>query len=339
MTLTARREPSFDGAGRDNRHEALSSEAMLHGAAGLGPPNAGPKPTGILRLASTMQIVGSLLAVPLGLASGYSIYKANFSAETTCQQLRGNIIAMLDKSVDATTRRMLVRRDVEAFEANCGSVDPDAHAAFKRLLAAEQPVAVPLPKAEPKPVLAKVEPKVEPKAKAKAEARVEKAETKTAKAEAKPESKPEPKADITAQAKAEAIPEPKAEPKAEAKAESLQRETALTDTRWVAAVRQALVKHPVAEEKPLLQPSWTTAPAVAEPLPPPQSVVPPTTPAPLPVVDHPVPPGSIPESDTGFHTGSLPAQAREPEHEHERSRLGAMISEIPVVGRMIRRGE
>ena len=43
-----------------------------------------------------MQIVASLLAVPLGLASGYSIYRANFSPETTCQTLRGNIIGMLD---------------------------------------------------------------------------------------------------------------------------------------------------------------------------------------------------------------------------------------------------
>ena len=84
---------------------------------------------------STVQIVGSLLAVPLGLASGYSIYRANFSPETTCQALRTNIIGMLDKNVDATTRRMLVRRDIEAFEQNCGAVDPDAHAAFKTLLA------------------------------------------------------------------------------------------------------------------------------------------------------------------------------------------------------------
>ena len=153
-----------------------------------------PKPTGILRFVSTVQIVGSLLAVPLGLASGYSIYKANFAPETTCQQLRGSIISMLDKNVDAATRRMLVRRDVEAFEQNCGGVDPDAHAAFKRLLAAEMPaakaqLAVPMPKADPKPDVrvVKIEPK--PEAKAKPELKVEKVEAKV-EPSPKPRSKP-----------------------------------------------------------------------------------------------------------------------------------------------------
>ncbi|HEY0301986.1 MAG TPA: hypothetical protein VGC36_11655, partial [Rhizomicrobium sp.] len=58
--------------------------------------------SGLTRVVSTAQIVGSLLAVPLGLASGYSMYKANFAVDTTCQTLRGNIIAMLDKNVDAS---------------------------------------------------------------------------------------------------------------------------------------------------------------------------------------------------------------------------------------------
>ena len=65
-----------------------------------------------------LQVVGSLLAIPVGLASAYSIYRANFSADTTCQTLRANIVSMLDKSVDAGTRRMLVRRDVEKLRAN-----------------------------------------------------------------------------------------------------------------------------------------------------------------------------------------------------------------------------
>ena len=88
-----------------------------------------------------LQVVGSLLAIPVGLASGYSIYRANFSVETTCQSLRANIVSMIDKSVDAGTRRMLVRRDVETFEQTCGTVDPDATAAFKALLAADKPAA------------------------------------------------------------------------------------------------------------------------------------------------------------------------------------------------------
>src|ERR1700687_3006904 len=101
---------------------------------------------GASRLSRTftiIQVVGSLVAIPIGLASAYSMYRANFSVEASCQSLRGNIVTMLDKSVDATARRMLVRRDVETFEHSCGAVDPDATAAFKALLAAEKEKAVP----------------------------------------------------------------------------------------------------------------------------------------------------------------------------------------------------
>jgi hypothetical protein len=269
---------------------------------------------------------------------------------------------MLDKSVDATTRRMLVKRDVEAFEQSCGAFDPDAHAAFKRLLAVDLPVAakVPLPKAEPKVVKleAKAEPKAESKPKAKPDAEVEtKAE---AKLEVKPERKAEPKAQPKVEAKAEAKIEiePKAETKAETKVEPPQVAAVISDTRWVAAVRQALVKHPVPEEPQAaqLQPSWNVTPAQpaaaaqaqpavaaqAQPavaaqapqLPAPQivpaavapqqadsSADPKADPAPLDVADHPVPPGSIPESQ--------PAP--------ERTRLGGWIAQIPFVGRVIER--
>src|SRR5690348_1575248 len=92
----------------------------------------------IVRFVTAIQMVGSLLAVPVGIASAYSFYRANFSPETTCQNLRSGIVAMLDKSVDTATRRILVRRDVEAFEKTCGSVDPEATAAFKTLLATDK---------------------------------------------------------------------------------------------------------------------------------------------------------------------------------------------------------
>ena len=87
---------------------------------------------------TVLQMVGALLAVPVGIGSAYSMYQANFSPEATCKSLRVNIVRMLDKNVDAGTRHMLVRRDVEAFEHTCGTVDPDATAAFKALLAAEK---------------------------------------------------------------------------------------------------------------------------------------------------------------------------------------------------------
>ena len=106
-----------------------------------------------VRFVTVIQMVGSLLAVPVGIGSAYTFYRANFSPETTCQSLRSGIIAMLDKGVDASTRRILVRRDVETFEKTCAAVDPEATAAFKALLATEKspPVAAaaPVTKAQP----------------------------------------------------------------------------------------------------------------------------------------------------------------------------------------------
>lgn len=222
MTFSNRREPSFDGAYSPSHSPTLApSPGTAHPAPHLGVGEAAAyqagRASGLTRVVSTAQIVGSLLAVPLGLASGYSMYRANFSPEAACQSLRGNIIAMLDKSVDASTRRMLVRRDIAAFEESCGAVDPDAHAAFKALLA--------LP---PAPVTAAVAPAPAPKLRAALPA----AEV-VRKVETKPETKTEPKAEAKA--------EPKAEPKSEAKAE--QRDAGLSDTRWLAAVRQAIVAH------------------------------------------------------------------------------------------------
>ena len=99
------------------------------------------------RLFTAMQIAGSVLAIPVGLGSAYSIYRANFSVDTTCQTLRANIISMIDKKIDATARRMLVRHDVETFEKTCGGVDPDAEAAFKTLLAADKEPPAPVAQA------------------------------------------------------------------------------------------------------------------------------------------------------------------------------------------------
>ncbi len=123
--LVARRDPPF--------HVDAKDAAPLN-------PNVYPPPRAsrMARVVTAMQMIGSLLAVPVGIASAYSFYRANFAPETTCQNLRSGIIALLDKSVDAGTRRMLVRRDVEEFEKTCSAVDPDATAAFKSLLAAEK---------------------------------------------------------------------------------------------------------------------------------------------------------------------------------------------------------
>lgn len=120
--LVARRDPPiYSGA---NKASSLP-DPMVH-AAHMTPPQS--------RFITALQVIGSLLAIPVGLASGYSIYHANFSTEARCQGLRANIVSMLDKSADASTLRTLVRRDVISFEHSCGSVDPNAVSAFKTLL-------------------------------------------------------------------------------------------------------------------------------------------------------------------------------------------------------------
>jgi hypothetical protein len=338
--LVARRDPFHPGA-----HDTLLPEggAAAH-AVGVLPRLA--------RTMSVLQMVGTLLAVPLGIASFYSMYRANFSVETSCQNLRANIVTMLDKSVDVRTRHMLVRRDVLAFEQRCGSVDPDATAAFKALLAQDTaPVAAaPVRRVEAKPAegARKVELRGETKTETKTEAE--------AKSEAKSEAKVETK--------------------------TVQREAAVSDAAWLAAVRGALTTH--AAEPVQIDETAETAPAkpalaVVPPIPQPiahdvpvivqvPAPLPVGLPAPLPAatasapvvrhepvaavaapvpgmqpawnvppvpavaadIDHPVPPAYIPViAPVAGETGTTAP--------HEPSRLGGLIAQIPFIGSMIQR--
>jgi hypothetical protein len=265
-------------------------------------------PSRFTRFVSSLQIVGTLIGVPLGLASGYSIYRANFSVETSCQGLRNNIIAMLDKNVEIATRRILVRRDVAAFEQACDRIDPEATAAFKTLLAAEAAPAT-MKKKGPAPAIAEA---------------VRKPDSQTA-AAAKPQ--------------AEAAPEPE------------QRDTSLSDARWLAAVRQAMEAHgpeKTADKEPaqparavrpdvlgtirtpagapLLQPAWNV-PAVGAPTAAPVNLQPPppadATRATQRDADHPVPPASI------------PVQA--PPAGEARPVAGSWIAQIPLLGGVFER--
>jgi hypothetical protein len=305
--LVARRDPFHPGA-----HNAASSQ---------GADVAGRAAPRLARTVNMLQVVGSLLAIPVGLASGYSIYRANFSVETTCQSLRANIVAMIDKSVDAGTRRMLVRRDVESFEQTCGATDPDATAAFKALLATDKPAA---------PIAAPVARRVEA-----------------------PPKELVRKADPAPPATAK-LP---AAPPSAATAEPVRHDPAVSDAQWLDAVRQALVAHgaepPVAEVAkapvaPAAVPAQRSAPQeaalppqapaaaapapviapVAPALPPAASVAMPA--APQADADHPVPPGAIPESAT-------PTDAAKPD-EQDHPRIRRWIAKIPLMGNVINNG-
>ena len=343
MTFSSRREPTFDGAHSPIHAPSPSSaHAAPHLGAGEAAAHRAGHASGLTRVVTTVQIVGSLLAVPLGLASGYSMYKANFAVDTTCQNLRASIVAMLDKNVDASTRRMLVRRDVATFEQTCGDFDPDAHAAFKTLLAA--PAAAPAPKLRSALPASDVARKVEPKAEVKSEPKLE--------------AKSEPRAAVAGKAPVVA-PQP-------ASIESIEREAALSDTRWLAAVREALVTNnpepvvkgsaPANLEVPKPAPSETLA--VAKPATPPvqlqqtwtvpaQGEAPAVTamPAAAPLVAAPVPAVDVPNRVTPVVddrprppapiTGPAPINGATDGDDSSRSRIGSWIAQIPLVGRVI----
>src|SRR6188508_2357240 len=138
---------------------------------GAGTPHVGPvePPRSIVsRFTGSVQVIGSLVGVPLALLGGYSTYHSTFSPEAKCQALRTSIVSMLDKQTDATTLRLLVQRDVAAFRKDCAEVDPDAVAAFKNLLNAERTTArksEPQPKADAPPAQqVKAEPAPKPSA-------------------------------------------------------------------------------------------------------------------------------------------------------------------------------
>ncbi len=295
-------------ATRDPMHDrGTQAPAVSHGDYRSHAPMKAPRSTGVI---TALQMAGSVLAIPVALGSAYTVYQANFSPDLACQNLRAGIIAMIDKKIDAATRRMLVRRDVEAFEKSCGSFDPDAKAAFANLLAAPRAVVhVPVtPKADP----AKAEP---------AKLETQKAEAQKAEPVKAEPVKSEP-AKETAR-KAEPRPAPVAKP---SPAES---DTATSDARWLDAVRGALVTHAepstatpapaaqtlgklvvpgqpaqkTAHQSPMPLPSWVAeepvrrAPEVAPALPA-ATVVP--VPAPAEHAadpDRPVPPAAIPEAD------------------------------------------
>lgn len=285
--LVARRDPVPDPAHDAAwwRRENLAAQ-----------PGHAVKPASrIVRLVTGVQMFGSVLAIPIGLASAYSIYHSNFSPEARCQGLRANIISMLDKSADASTLRMLVRRDVVSFEQSCGLVDPEAVAAFKQLLAPHHVPAV----AAAKPEHARAE---------KHEAEREPAPHAVRQVTTERARPAEPKQ--VSKTVAKAAPEPR-------ESKPIVREAVRSDADWLDAVRHVLVDHaPVARanaaEAPVA-PEAVPRPMSIRPMPPrleprpieppvraSAPVLPPATnvarmPAPEADDGHPVPPGSIPD--------------------------------------------
>jgi hypothetical protein len=233
-----------------------------------------------------VQFVGSFVGIPLAMLGGYATYTSNFSVEAKCQSLRTSIVSMLDKKADPSTLRLLMQRDVSAFQRDCGEVDPDAVAAFNNLLMADRTSVARQGKAGTKSESAKVEPvKAEPVSKVEATAKTEapkKPQPVAVKREAdkpvqdvRPASKPEPKQGAVAAAKPVDQGQPKVEPLAVNQAEpepkpmeaSLPRtEGEQADSVWIASVREAL------RESAARPPAAEPVSEVAAPMPAPVTV-------------------------------------------------------------------
>jgi hypothetical protein len=198
----------------------------------------------------------------------------------------------------------------------------------------------------------------------------------------KVEAKAEPKSEPKAEAKAEAKSETKSEPRQVAEKapvvtpqpasiEAIEREAALSDTRWLAAVREALVTNnpepvvkgsaPANLEVP--KPARSETLAVAKPATPPvqlqqtwtvpaQGEAPAvtampsvTTPAAAPLVAAPVPAVDVPNRVVPVRddrprppapiTGPAPINGATDSDDGSTSRIGSWIAQIPLVGRVI----
>ena len=82
-------------------------------------------------LVKLLQMTGAALAIPAAAAGTFAAYQSYFSSDVTCQKLRSNIIAVMERNVAPETKRSLLKKDVTEFDKLCGQGDPDARAIFQ----------------------------------------------------------------------------------------------------------------------------------------------------------------------------------------------------------------
>ena len=295
---------------------ATRDDRARHETHSAAPPFGPPEPVRSLasRFTGSVQVLGSFVGIPLALLGGYATYSSNFSVEAKCQSLRTSIVSMLDKKADPSTLRLLMQRDVAAFQRECGE--------------AERPPAAWPAKIETKTETVKAAPvKVEPAPKADASVKAEAPKKpqpapvivkRDADKAVAPVSKPEPKPANLAVAKPVEQPEPKLETpplKQVEHPEPVRVEASLSradgeqaDSVWIASVREAL-------REAAARPPAESQAEVAAPMPPPVVVAapprlvrdvtprldaPPRPPADIPNVvpkdERPTPPASIPQA-------------------------------------------
>ena len=91
------------------------------------------------RMVTTLQLVGAALGIPAAAAGSYSAYQNYFSNDATCQRLRTNILAVMERRIAADAKRALLRKDIAEFDKGCGDTDPDARTIFQAALQEMEP--------------------------------------------------------------------------------------------------------------------------------------------------------------------------------------------------------
>jgi hypothetical protein len=94
------------------------------------------------RVVTTLQVVGAALGIPAAAAGSYSAYQNYFSSEATCQRLRTNILATMERRIAADAKRALLRKDIAEFDKTCGDGDPDARTVFQAALQQMEPAPI-----------------------------------------------------------------------------------------------------------------------------------------------------------------------------------------------------
>jgi hypothetical protein len=94
------------------------------------------------RVVTTLQLVGAALGIPAAAAGSYSAYQNYFSTEATCQRLKTNILAVMERRITADAKRTLLRKDIAEFDKNCGDGDPDARTVFQAAMQQLEPAGV-----------------------------------------------------------------------------------------------------------------------------------------------------------------------------------------------------
>lgn len=82
-------------------------------------------------LVRLLQMTGAALAIPAAAAGTFAAYQSYFSSDVTCQKLRNNVIAIMERNIAPEIKRSLLKKDATEFDKLCGEGDPDARAIFQ----------------------------------------------------------------------------------------------------------------------------------------------------------------------------------------------------------------